>query len=197
MLRMSEITQVLSAIEAGDSRATDELLPLVYDQLRKIAAKNMANEKVGQTLSPTALVHEAYLKLVKPSAPGWQSEKHFFAAAAQAMRRILINRARDKSRLKRGGGGKRISLDLAQLSFDEQSEDLIALDHAIENLAMEKALAAELVQLRFFAGLSLGDAAKTLGIGRRTADRHWAYARAWLFREMQGEPKNSDESSPK
>lgn len=189
MSQMSEITRILNAIEAGDSRATDELLPLVYDQLRKIASKKLANEKAGQTLSATALVHEAYVKLAKHdgNAPDWQGQRHFFAAAAQAMRRILINRARDKKRLKRGGDRKRLSLDLAQLSLDEQSDELIALDGAIENLAVENPVVAELVQLRFFAGLSLGDAAKTLGIGRRTADRYWSYARAWLFREIRGE----------
>lgn len=187
--RMSEITQILNSIEAGDSKATDELLPVVYDQLRRMAAKKLANEKAGQTLSATALVHEAYMKLVnKDGLPeDWQGERHFFAAAAQAMRRILINRARDKSRLKRGGDGRKISLDLTQLSLDEQSDDLLALDDAIGKLAKEHAVAAELVQLRFFGGLSLGDAAKTLGIARRTADRYWAHARAWLFREMSSD----------
>ena len=189
MSQMSEITRVLNAIEAGNSRATDELLPLVYDQLRRMAANKLANEKSGQTLSATALVHEAYMKLAKHdgNASDWQGQRHFFAAAAHSMRRILINRARDKKRLKRGGDRKRLSLDLAQLSLDEQSDELIALDGAIENLAVENPVVAELVQLRFFAGLSLGDAAKTLGIGRRTADRYWSYARAWLFREIRGE----------
>ena len=189
MTQMSEITRVLNAIETGNSKATDELLPLVYDQLRRMAAQKLAKEKVGQTLSATALVHEAYMKLAKPDghALDWQGQRHFFAAAAQSMRRILINRARDKNRIKRGGNRQRLSLDLAQLSFDEQSDDLIALDEAIENLAVENPVVAELVQLRFFAGLSLGDAAKTLGVGRRTADRYWAYARAWLYRKIRGD----------
>ena len=187
MSHMSEITRVLKTIEAGNPQATDELLPLVYDKLRKMAARKLANEKPGQTLSATALVHEAYMKLAKPGGleGGWQGQRHFFAAAAQAMRRILMNRARDKNRLKRGGDRQRLSLDLAQLSLDEQAEELIELDEAIENLKVEKPVVAELVTLRFFAGLSLGDAAKTLGIGRRTADRYWAYARAWLYKEIR------------
>ena len=187
--QMSEITRVLKAIAAGNEQAANELLPLVYDHLRKIANKKMANEKAGQTLSATALVHEVYLKLMKQDrlARDWHGERHFYGAAAQAMRRILINRARDKSRLKRGGSGKKISLDLSQLSLEEQSGDLLALDQAIELLTDENPVSAELVQLRFFAGLSQGDAAKTLGLARRTADRHWAYARAWLYCEMRGD----------
>lgn len=187
MPSMSDVTQILNAIEAGDSKAADELLPLVYDQLRRLAARKLSQERAGQTLTATALVHEAYMKLVKRDGQprDWEGQRHFFGAAAQAMRRILINRARDKMRLKRGGGAKKIPLDLANLVLDEQSEDLIALDDAIERFAVENPVPAELVKLRFFAGLSLGDAAKTMGIGRRTADRYWAFARAWLFREIR------------
>ena len=162
---MSEITKVLKAIASGNELAANELLPLVYDHLREIANRKMTNEKAGQTLSATALVHEAYLKLMKQDglARDWQGKRHFYGAAAQAMRRILINRARDKSRLKRGGSGKKISLDLSQLSLEEQSGDLLALDQAIELLTDENPVSAELVKLRFFAGLSQSDAAKTLG----------------------------------
>lgn len=194
MSSMNDVTQILNAIEGGDSKAADELLPLVYDQLRRLAAKKLSHEQAGQTLTATALVHEAYMKLIKSDGESqdWEGQRHFFSAAAQAMRRILINRARDKMRLKRGGGAKKIPLDLASLVLDEQPEDLIALDNAIERLAVENPVPAELVQLRFFAGLSLGDAAKTMGIGRRTADRYWAYARAWLFREIRGNDADGD-----
>lgn len=182
-----DLTQILDAISDGDAKAADELLPLVYGQLRKLASKKLAQERAGQTLTATALVHEAYMKLVDANGKprDWDGQRHFYAASAQAMRRILINRARDKMRLKRGGGARKIPLDLASVVLDEQPEDLIALDNAIERLHGENPIPAELVKLRFFAGLSLGDAAKTLGIGRRTADRYWSYARAWLHREIQ------------
>lgn len=189
-----DVTQILDDIDAGNSKAADELLPLVYDQLRKLAAKKLSQERAGQTLTATALVHEAYMKLAMKDGVSrdWESQRHFFAAAAQSMRRILINRARDKMRIKRGRGVNKIPLDLASLVLDEQSEDLIELDNAIEKLTAENPVPAELVKLRFYAGLSLGDAAKTLGIGRRTADRYWAFARAWLYREVREAEAESD-----
>ncbi|HEV2971349.1 MAG TPA: ECF-type sigma factor [Pirellulales bacterium] len=178
---MSEVTRILSAVEQGDQHAAEQLLPLVYDELRKLAAQRLAQEKPGQTLQATALVHEAYLRLVGPEAsPQWDSRGHFFAAAAEAMRRVLLNRTRDRNRLKRGGGGRRISLDQIEVALDTPDEDLLALDDALEALAVEDALCANLVKLRFFAGLSQREAAEVLRIPRRTADRHWAYARAWL-----------------
>jgi RNA polymerase sigma factor (TIGR02999 family) len=187
---VSEVTQILSAIEQGDPQAASQLLPLVYDELRRLAAQNLAREKPGQTLSATALVHEAYLRLVgEGSESHWNSRGHFFAAAAEAMRRILINRARDKMRHKRGGGWKRIDLDKLTVADQAADEELIALDDCLERLAQEDATGAELVKLRFFAGLTHAEAAAALGLARRTADRTWAYARAWLCEALsQGEP---------
>ena len=154
----------------------------MYDELRRLAAQKLACEKPGQTLDATALVHEAYIKLVDTQrVQHWNSRGHFFAAAAEAMRRILLNRARDKHRLKRGGGRQRVDLDGIQLAADAESDELIALDEALESLAAEDPLCAKLVKLHFYAGLILSDAANALGIGRRTADRYWAYARAWLY----------------
>lgn len=182
---MNEITRILSDIEQGDPKAADQLLPLVYDELRKLAAQRMANEAPGQTLQATALVHEAYVRLVhNEKAQEWNSRGHFFAAAAEAMRRILIDRARDKQRLKRGGDRQRIDLDRITLASDVLSEDLLALNEAIEQLEQEDSQTAELVKLRYFAGLSLGKAAEALNLPRRTADRTWAYARAWLFEKL-------------
>jgi RNA polymerase sigma factor (TIGR02999 family) len=187
---MSEVTQILSAIEQGDPHAAEQLLPLVYDELRKLAAQKLAHEKPGQTLDATALVHEAYLRLVAsgdasaPREQHWGSRGHFFAAAAEAMRRILINRARDKKSLKRGGGWKRIDLDRVAVVADASDDDLLALDDALERLAKENKPCAELVKLRFFAGLTLDEAAASLGLARRTADRSWSYARAWLFEAL-------------
>ena len=178
---MNEVTRILSAIEHGDPLAAEQLLPLVYDELRKLAAHRLVKEKPGQTLQATALVHEAYLRLVDAGrAQSWDSRGHFFAAAAEAMRRILLNRARDRGRLKRGRDRQRIHLDQIEVALDTPDEDLLALDEAMEALAVEDAACASLVKLRFFAGLSLREAAEALGIPRRTADRHWAYARAWL-----------------
>jgi RNA polymerase sigma factor (sigma-70 family) len=199
---MSDVTRILSKIEQGDPVAAEQLLPLVYDELRKLAAAKLATEKPGQTLQATALVHEAYLRLVggpgdrdresadKGHGPGergqeWCSRGHFFAAAAEAMRRILINRARDKSREKRGGGRQRVDLDAIEIALDTPPEDLLALDEALEQLAVDDQLCANLVKLRFFAGLTLGEAAEALGLARRTADRHWAYARAWLLDRLR------------
>jgi RNA polymerase sigma factor (TIGR02999 family) len=182
---MNDVTRILSAIEQGDAHAADKLLPLVYDELRKLAAQRLAKEKPGQTLQATALVHDAYLRLVGNQDPGWDSRGHFFAAAAEAMRRIVVNRARDKRRLKRGGARERVDLDLAEIPLDAPGEDLLALDEALEKLGREDPTCAALVKLRFFAGLTQEESAQSLGIARRTADRHWAYAKAWLYQEIR------------
>jgi RNA polymerase sigma factor (TIGR02999 family) len=181
---MSEVTRILSAIEQGDSLAADELLPLVYDELRKIAAQKLAQEKPGQTLQATALVHEAYLRLVGPdSDPKWDARSHFFAAAAEAMRRILVDSARRKGRLKRGGGLTR-QFDEQDVTCPERPEALLAVDEALDRLAAASPQAAELVKLRFFAGCTSAQAASLLGISPRKADQVWAYARAWLREEL-------------
>jgi RNA polymerase sigma factor (TIGR02999 family) len=177
---MTEVTQILSAMRDGDAKAGARLWPVVYAELRQLAARQVAAEAPGQTLQPTALVHEAYLRLVGSDQPAWDCRAHFFAAAAEAMRRILLNRARDRHRLKRGGGRKRLDLDAIQLAADTPDQDLLALDEALGRLAQEDALCADLVKLRFFAGLTQTEAAKALGLARRTADRCWAFARAWL-----------------
>jgi RNA polymerase sigma factor (TIGR02999 family) len=164
------------------------LLPLVYDALRKLAAHNLAQEKPGQTLQATALVHEAYLRLADvQQQQGWNGRGHFFAAAAEAMRRILVNRARDKQRHKRGGGCRRIELEQIELALDTSEEELLELDDAMQRLAEVDQLGADLVKLRFFAGLTLKEAAECLGTPRRTADRHWAFARAWLYDQLRGD----------
>jgi RNA polymerase sigma factor (TIGR02999 family) len=182
---MTDVTQILSAIEQGDPSAAEQLLPLVYDELRKLAAVKLAQEKAGQTLQPTALVHEAYLRLVDTEqAQQWNSRGHFFAAAAEAMRRLLLNRARDKKRLKRGGGWQRVDLDKIAVADDANHDDLVAIDEALERLALENKACAELVKLRFFTGLTLDEAATALGLARRTADRTWAFARAWLYQAL-------------
>jgi RNA polymerase sigma factor (TIGR02999 family) len=179
---MSEITRILSAIEQGEPTAAEQLLPLVYDELRKLAAQRLAQEQPGQTLQATALVHEAYLRLVgAEQAQYWNGRGHFFAAAAEAMRRILVNRARDKGRLKRGGGRRRVDLENVCDAASASDDDLLDLDDALGRLAKVQSECAELVKLRFFAGLTLDEAAAALGLARRTADRQWAFARAWLF----------------
>jgi RNA polymerase sigma factor (TIGR02999 family) len=179
---MADVTRILSAIEQGDPSAAERLLPLVYDELRKLAAQKMREEKPGQTLQATALVHEAYIRLVDvEKAQHWNSRGHFFAAAAEAMRRILLNRARDKGRMKRGGQFQRVGLDKVELAVDAPNEDLAAIDDAIERLSEEDAECAKVVKLRFFAGLSIDETAGALGISASTAKRHWAYARAWIF----------------
>ena len=185
---MSDVTLILSAIEQGDPSAAEQLLPLVYDELRKLAAARLAQDKPGQTLQATALVHEAWLRLVgSANSSHWNSRGHFFGAAAEAMRRILIDRARDRKRLKREGNRGRIDLDRIEIALNTQPDDLLDLDDALAKLASEYAQCAELVKLRFFAGLSLGDAAAALGVPRRTADRHWAFARAWLHRQLSSD----------
>jgi len=188
---VSEVTRILSAIEEGDPNAAEQLLPLVYEELRLLAAQRLAHEKPGQTLQATALVHEAYLRLT--ASPGresgedvrWDHRGHFFAAAAEAMRRILLNRARDKKRLKRGGERHRVDLDHIEIALDSNDEDLMAFDEALTHLAAEDPDAARLVNLRFFAGLTLTDAAASLGLSRRTAERQWTYARAWLYARLR------------
>jgi RNA polymerase sigma factor (TIGR02999 family) len=186
---MHELTRILSAIDAGDPQAAEQLLPLVYDELRRLAAQRLAGEGPGHTLQPTALVHEAYLKLVgsDPQQP-WNGRVHFFAAAAEAMRRILIDHARRKHRVRRGGEMKRVELgdmdDIETLTETRRADELLALDDALTRLAIADPQRAELVRLRYFAGLTLKQAAELLGISRATADRHWAFARAWLFDAM-------------
>ncbi len=188
---MSEITRVLSAIEQGDPHAAEQLLPLVYDELRKLAAQMMAQEAPGQTLQATALVHEAYLRVVDvDKVLHWDSRRHFFAAAAEAMRRILIDQARHKHSAKRGGTRKRVPLDeLAPLLAPEgePGEDLIALDEALQQLEAEDPIKAQLVKLRYFTGASLEESARMLGISAATAKRHWVYARSWLFGKLHGD----------
>jgi RNA polymerase sigma factor (TIGR02999 family) len=188
---MSNVTQILAAIEQGDPAAASELLPLVYKELRKLAAQRLAQEKPGQTLQATALVHEAYLRLIgndAGQASHWNCRGHFFGAAAEAMRRILVDRARNRKRLKRDGERRRIDLDQIEMALDTPSEELLALDEALEKLASEYPECAQLVKLRFFAGMSQGDTAAALGVPRRTADRHWAFARAWLHRQLHRDP---------
>ena len=181
---MSDVTRILNAIERGDAKATDELLPLVYEELRVLAAQRLSAERPGQTLQATALVHEAYIRLVADEVTSWSSRGHFFAAAAEAMRRILVDNARRKQRLKRGGERQRVPADEAQLTICGPSEDLLALDEALEKLSQRDKLKADLVKLRFFGGLTGEQAAKVLGISHNTADRYWAYARSWLHLEI-------------
>ena len=183
---MRDVTHILSAIEGGDPQAAEQLLSLVYDELRKLAAQRLAHEKPGQTLQATALVHEAYLRLVRAdTSQQWNSRGHFFAAAAEAMRRILLDRARDKARLKRGAECRKIDLESIEIALDTRAEDLIALDEAIQRLAAEDQACAELVKLRFFIGLTLEEIAPILDLSPRTARLLWAFARALLRRDME------------
>jgi RNA polymerase sigma factor (TIGR02999 family) len=185
---MSDVSRILESIEQGDPQAASQLLPLVYGELRRLAAQTLAREKPGQTLDATALVHEAYLRLVRgEQEQRWDGRRHFFAAAAEAMRRIRVENARRKASLKRGGGLVRRELDQVQPVAPEPGEDLLALDEALNKFAATDRTAAELVQLRYFTGLTLPQAAEILGISARTADRLWAYARAWLHQEIQGQ----------
>ena len=182
---MNEVTRILSAVEQGDPHAAEQLLPLVYDELRRLAAQRLAQEKPGQTLQATALVHEAYIRLVDvEQARHWDSRGHFFAAAAAAMRRILVDNARRKQSVKHGGGWQRRDADPGALMAPESNPDLLALDAALDRLAEHDTLKAKLVELRYFAGLTGDQAAAALGISTSSADRHWAYARAWLRREF-------------
>jgi RNA polymerase sigma factor (TIGR02999 family) len=188
---MNEVTRILSAIEGGDPHAAEQLLPLVYDELRKLAAQKLGQEKPGQTLGATALVHEAYLRLVageqRGSSQAWDNRHHFFAAAAEAMRRILVEQARRKRRVRHGGARKRIDLDEACSLVQPPSDDLLALDEALTRLASLNPVRAEVVKLRFFAGLTMPEVAQTLGISLPTANRYWAFARTWLYTELKGE----------
>jgi len=194
---MPDVTHILEAIGQGDRKAAAQLLPLVYDELRQLAAQQMAREKPGQTLDATALVHEAYLRLVGNerrglSPPEWHNRSHFFAAAAQAMRRILIDTARRKARLKHGGRRAKEDADLDGLPASEPDPDILALHDALEQFAAYDPLKARLVELRFFGGLTLAEAADCLGISLSTADRAWRYARAWLYAAMGGIPNNEE-----
>ena len=183
---VSDLTQILRAVELGDSLATDQLLPLVYQELRRLAAHKMASEAPGHTLQPTALVHEAYLRLVGPcQSQQWDGRGHFFAAAAEAMRRILVESARRKKRLKHGGELQRVDVDAVELPLPLPDDELLALDEALDRLAGVDARAAEVVKLCFFVGLTQEQAAKELGISLATTERVWSFARAWLFQEMQ------------
>jgi RNA polymerase sigma factor (TIGR02999 family) len=186
-MSMNDVTRILCAVEQGDAQAAEQLLPLVYDELRRLAAHRLAQEKPGQTLQATALVHEAYVRLVDAEkVDRWNSRGHFFAAAAEAMRRILVENARRKRAAKHGGCHERHELDENVLEADVPFEDLIALDEALTALAAEDPGEAEVVQLRYFAGLSVEEAARALNISVATAKRRWTYARAWLFRAIQG-----------
>lgn len=191
---MSDVTQILSRIESGDPRAAEQLLPLVYDELRKLAARRLAQENPGQTLQATALVHDAYIRLVDvEKAQHWDSRGHFFAAAAEAMRRIVVENARRKRSLKQGGAYARVELDFDIPAWDEGKHDVLAIDEVLEELRQEAPEKAALVKLRFFAGLSEAEAAAAMQISRATASRHWAYAKAWLFARLR-ERENPEES---
>jgi RNA polymerase sigma factor (TIGR02999 family) len=182
---VNDFTQILQAIESGDAKAADELLVLVYAELRRVAAHKMASEAPGQTLQATALVHEAWLHLGGDEQPAWQNRAHFFGAAAEAMRRILVDRAREKQTLKRGGDLKRVDLDGIELASPMPDDELLALDEALDRLATVDTRAAEMVKLCFFVGLTQPEAARELGVSLSTAERVWGFARSWLLREMQ------------
>lgn len=184
---MTDVTRILNAIEQGDIGATEELLPLVYEELRLLAAQKMSHEPPGQTLQATALVHEAYIRLVGTETHGWSSRGHFFTAAAEAMRRILVENARRKKRLKRGGDRRKLDLDDATMAIELPSDDITALDEALTKLTEENKAIAETVKLRYFTGLSLEQISEIIGVSRRTVSSYWAYARAWLYREIAGE----------
>lgn len=188
-----EVTQILSAVAMGEPQAAEKLLPLVYDELRRVAAAQLAQERPGQTLQATALVHEAYLRLLGGGADSWENRRHFFAAAAEAMRRILVERARRRRRIRHGGGHERVDFEVDEIPIEAPQVDLLALDEALDRLAAEDSQKAELVKLRFFAGLSEQEAADLLGISRATAARHWAYARAWLFDRLHDDDETAQE----
>ena len=181
----AEVTQLLNAIEHGDPRAADELLPLVYQELRKLAASKMAHETPGQTLQATALVHEAWLRLAGGDQPNWENRGHFFAAAAEAMRRILIERARRRARLRHGGQWQRVDLEHVSVAVEDPDDTVLAINDALEKLAREDALKAQIVKLRYFVGLGQQEIAGLLGVSEPTVRRHWAYARAWLWAELK------------
>jgi RNA polymerase sigma factor (TIGR02999 family) len=182
---MNPLTVILQRVEKGEAAAINELLPLVYEELRKLAAMKMAKEQPGQTLQPTALVHEAYLRLMGQEEQQWQNSRHFFSAAAEAMRRILVERARQKARQKYGGDWQRVNLDEINVATESNDETLLFVSDALEKLAVKDPVCAELIKLRFFAGISNHQAAEMLGLSERTAKRNWAYARAWLAKEIE------------
>jgi RNA polymerase sigma factor (TIGR02999 family) len=185
---MSDVTQILSAIEQGDPKAAEQLLPLVYDELRKLATQKLAKEKPGHTLQATALVHEAYVRLVGvEKGQAWDSRGHFFSAAAEAMRRILVESARRKRRLKHGGDLERVEIEMASLPTRLSSEELLALDEALEKFRQQDPVKAQLVTLRYFGGMTIEQASEVLNISRVTAHRYWAYARAWLHHQITGQ----------
>jgi len=184
---MSDVTRILNAIQEGDAKATEELLPLVYEELRLLAAQKLSHEPPGQTLQATALVHEAYIRLTGDEPQSWENRGHFFAAAAEAMRRILVDNARRKKSLRHGGDRQRLGLDDLEVPLSERPDDLIRLDDALARLSQQDPEAAEIVKLRYFGGLTLEQAAEAKGISRRTAGRYWSYARLWLYREIMKE----------
>ncbi len=184
---MSDVTQLLHAIDAGDGKAADQLLPLVYEELRKLAAAKMAQEKPGQTLQATALVHEAWLRLVgSEEQKSWNGRGHFFGAAAEAMRRILVDRARQKARIRHGGGLERLDLEHVTVASEDPAEMVLAIHEAVEKLTLESPEKAQIVKLRYFTGLEHEAIAQALGISEPTVRRHWAYARSWLYAELKG-----------
>jgi RNA polymerase sigma factor (TIGR02999 family) len=182
---LSDVTRILESIEQGDSQAADALLPLVYGELRKLAASKMAKEAPNQTLQPTALVHEAWLRLVGNDNPQYANRAHFFSAAAEAMRRILIDKARRKRALRHGGDQQRVDIEAVEVAAAGNDDELLAVNEALDKLAAQNQVEAELVKLRYFVGMTLEEAAEVLGISARTADNYWAHARAWLFREIK------------
>jgi len=186
---LSDITSILESIEEGDPKAADELLPLVYGELRKLAASRMAHEAPNQTLQPTALVHEAWLRLVGKDNPQFANRAHFFAAAAEAMRRILIEKARRKKAIRHGGSHQRVDMEDLEVAAPSNDDELLAVNEALDKLAAQNKVEAELVKLRYFVGMTLEEAAEVLGISARTADNYWAHARAWLFREIKAGQK--------
>ena len=182
---MSDVTQLLQALDAGDPKAADQLLPLVYEELRKVAAIRMAQEKPGQTLQATALVHEAWLRLVGAEEQRWDSRRHFFAAAAESMRRILVEKARRRLRVRHGGGLERVDLDDVEIPGGVREEQLVAVDEALAELEREDPKKAELVKLRYFVGVTNRETSEALGLSEATVERHWAFAKAWLFTQIQ------------
>jgi RNA polymerase sigma factor (TIGR02999 family) len=192
---MDDAIRLLNASAQGDPHAADELLPLVYGELRRLAAQKLAQEAPGQTLEATALVHEAYLRLVGDSRDAWDNRRHFFAAAAEAMRRILVERARRKRRLRHGGGKKRLDLDEACSLVQPPSQDLLALDEALTRLVALNPARAEVVKLRFFAGLTMSEVAQALAISLPTAERYWAFARTWLYAELKADDPPAEEKT--
>ena len=187
---MSDVTRILERARAGDLQAADELLPLVYDELRRLAAAKMAHEVPGQTLQPTALVHEAWLRLGGDSQPTWQNRAHFLGAAAEAMRRILIDKARSKARLKRGGGEPLEEIHESRIEMPAPADEILAVHAALDRLAAEDAVSAQVVKLRYFIGMSMPEVAEALGLAARTVDRHWSFARAWLREVIEEERLN-------